>query len=191
MLEVYNQSNLLKLHYDFRCHFLPVGMLSNGNRQLSYHTWSLAHTLYLDILSCSEVLSLASSLSNLIFFIWLRFVIVSLYWFPYIDLLNYRSKKLGPALKFVRCTCVLPSVLILWPMAGIVRSVIGGAAYGFFAPIFATFEAVEGGKENKLFHCFIVCFIFVGIKILVIFVLLLLLNTEFHILSLGWNMEHH
>ncbi|KAH1262167.1 putative membrane protein [Glycine max] len=66
-----------------------------------------------------------------------------------------RSKKLGPALKFVRCTCVLPSVLILWPMAGIVRSVIGGAAYGFFAPIFATFEAVEGGKENKLFHCFI------------------------------------
>ncbi|XP_028218759.1 uncharacterized membrane protein At3g27390-like isoform X1 [Glycine soja] len=66
-----------------------------------------------------------------------------------------RSKKLGPALKFVTCTCILPSVLILWPVAGIVGSVIGGAAYGFFAPIFATFEAVEGGKENKLFHCFI------------------------------------
>ncbi|BAU01588.1 hypothetical protein VIGAN_11085300 [Vigna angularis var. angularis] len=66
-----------------------------------------------------------------------------------------RSEKLGPALKFVACTCLLPMVLILWPLVGIVGSVIGGAAYGFFAPIFATFEAVEGGKEYKLFHCFI------------------------------------
>jgi len=38
--------------------------------------------------------------------------------------------------------------------------VIGGAAYGYFAPIFATFEVVEGEKEYKLLHCFIVCFIF-------------------------------
>ena len=66
-------------------------------------------------------------------------------------------------------------------MVGIVGSVIGGAAYGFFAPIFATFEVVEGGKEKKLFHCFIVCFIFVVIKILVIFVLLLLLLHVFFI----------
>ncbi|KAH1193124.1 putative membrane protein [Glycine max] len=56
--------------------------------------------------------------------------------------------------------CFLPFFVGLWllgniKVAGIVGSVIGGAAYGFFAPIFATFEAVEGGKENKLFHCFI------------------------------------
>ncbi|XP_029131032.1 uncharacterized membrane protein At3g27390 isoform X2 [Cajanus cajan] len=66
-----------------------------------------------------------------------------------------RSEKLGPSLKFVTCTFLLPLVLISWPVVGIVGSVIGGAAYGFFAPIFATFEAVEGGKENKLLHCFI------------------------------------
>ncbi|RDY05333.1 putative membrane protein, partial [Mucuna pruriens] len=66
-----------------------------------------------------------------------------------------RSKQLAPALKFVTCTCLLPLVLILWPVVGIVGSVIGGAAYGFLAPIFATFEAVEGGKDDKLFHCFI------------------------------------
>ncbi|KAK7381035.1 hypothetical protein VNO78_33559 [Psophocarpus tetragonolobus] len=66
-----------------------------------------------------------------------------------------RSKKLGPSLKLVTCTCLLPLVLILWPVVGIVGSVIGGAAYGFLSPIFATFEAVEGGKGNKLFHCFI------------------------------------
>ncbi|CAJ1947539.1 unnamed protein product [Sphenostylis stenocarpa] len=51
------------------------------------------------------------------------------------------SETLGPALKFVACTCLLPLVLILWPLIGIVGSVIGGAAYGFLAPIFATFEA--------------------------------------------------
>lgn len=66
-----------------------------------------------------------------------------------------RSKKLGPELKFVTCTFLLPLVLILWPVIGIVGSVIGGAAYGFIAPIFATFGAVEGGKQNKLLHCFI------------------------------------
>ena len=105
--------------------------------------------------------------------------------------LTHRSEKLGPALKFVACTCLLPLVLILWPLVGIVGSVIGGAAYGFFAPIFATFEAVEGGKEYKLVHCFIVCFFFEVTKILGNFVLLLLLNTQFHIASSGWNMDHY
>ncbi|XP_061365848.1 uncharacterized membrane protein At3g27390-like [Gastrolobium bilobum] len=65
-----------------------------------------------------------------------------------------RSKQLGPLLKVVMCTCVLPVLLILWPVVGIFGSIVGGAAYGFLSSIFATFEAVEGGKENKVFHCF-------------------------------------
>ncbi|KAK7266851.1 hypothetical protein RIF29_19509 [Crotalaria pallida] len=66
-----------------------------------------------------------------------------------------RSKQLGPLLKIVVCICVLPVLLITWPVVGIVASVVGGAAYGFFSPIFATFEAVVEGKEDKFFHCFI------------------------------------
>jgi len=118
-------------------------------------------------------------------------IVLDLLSFLVLIFLTHRSEKLGPALKFVACTCLLPLVLMLWPLVGIVGSVIGGAAYGFFAPIFATFEAVEGGKEYKLFHCFIVCFIFDVIKILVNFVLLLSLNTEFHIASSGWNMDYY
>lgn len=65
-----------------------------------------------------------------------------------------RAKLLGPVLKLVLCVCVLPLLLILWPVVGIVGSIISGAAYGFLSPIFATFDAVGEGKTNKLFHCF-------------------------------------
>ncbi|XP_061341859.1 uncharacterized membrane protein At3g27390 isoform X1 [Gastrolobium bilobum] len=66
-----------------------------------------------------------------------------------------RAKQLGPILKLVICISVLPVLLISWPMIGIVGSIVGGAAYGYLSPIFATFEAVEEGKDDKLFHCFI------------------------------------
>lgn len=65
-----------------------------------------------------------------------------------------RAKFLGPVLKLVLCICVIPPLLILWPVIGIVGSIIGGAAYGFLSPIFATFAAVGEGKTNKLFRCF-------------------------------------
>ncbi|CAL0299151.1 unnamed protein product [Lupinus luteus] len=65
-----------------------------------------------------------------------------------------RSQQLGPLLKVVACVCVLPVLLITWPVVGIVASIVGGAAYGFLSPILATFEAVVEGKENKVFHCF-------------------------------------
>ncbi|KAK7400933.1 hypothetical protein VNO78_12242 [Psophocarpus tetragonolobus] len=71
-----------------------------------------------------------------------------------------RYKKLGHTLKLVTCTCLLPLMLILWPVVGIVGNFIGGAAYGFLSPIFATSKAVDEGKENKLFHCFIVSSLF-------------------------------
>ncbi|XP_004489561.1 uncharacterized membrane protein At3g27390-like isoform X2 [Cicer arietinum] len=66
-----------------------------------------------------------------------------------------RCRQLGPLLKLVMCTILLPVMLILWPIVGIIGSIIGGAAYGFISPLFATFEAIEGGKNNKVFHCFI------------------------------------
>lgn len=68
-----------------------------------------------------------------------------------------RAKRLGPVLKLFVCICILPSLLILWPVVGIIASIIGGAAYGFLSPLFATFDAVGEGKSNKLFHCFYVC----------------------------------
>ncbi|BAT84576.1 uncharacterized protein HKW66_Vig0042980 [Vigna angularis] len=66
-----------------------------------------------------------------------------------------RAKQLGPLLKIVICLCVLPVLLVLCPAFGILGSILGGAAYGFLSPIFATFEAVEEGKDDKLYHCFI------------------------------------
>ncbi|XP_028778555.1 uncharacterized membrane protein At3g27390 [Neltuma alba] len=66
-----------------------------------------------------------------------------------------RAKQLGPIVKFVICTCVLPVLLILWPVVGIVGSIIGGAAYGFFQPILATFEAVGEGRSDTFYHCIV------------------------------------
>ncbi|KAF6165413.1 hypothetical protein GIB67_018857 [Kingdonia uniflora] len=55
-------------------------------------------------------------------------------------------------LKLVLCICV-SSLLIAWPAIGIVGSVLGGVAYGFLAPLIATFKAVEEGKTNMFFNC--------------------------------------
>ncbi|CAL5416074.1 unnamed protein product [Camellia sinensis] len=63
-----------------------------------------------------------------------------------------RSKQFGPVLKFVLCLFI-SVFLILWPSIGIVGSIIGGAAYGFLAPMFATFKAVNEGKTDKFYHC--------------------------------------
>lgn len=67
------------------------------------------------------------------------------------------AKQFGPVLKIVVCVSVLPIQLILWPVVGIVGSVLGGAAYGFYSPVFATFQAVGEGKTKQLYHCFYVC----------------------------------
>lgn len=75
--------------------------------------------------------------------------------------LTNRAKQLGPFLKLVICICVLPVLLLSYPVVGIIGSIVGGAAYGYLSPIFATFEAVEEGKDDKLFHCFVVCFILI------------------------------
>ncbi|XP_006469405.1 uncharacterized membrane protein At3g27390 isoform X1 [Citrus sinensis] len=64
-----------------------------------------------------------------------------------------RTKRLGPVLKIVALS-VLPVPLILWPIVGIVGSLLGGIGYGFFAPLIATFEAVGVDVTDKCYHCF-------------------------------------
>ncbi|XP_041004179.1 uncharacterized membrane protein At3g27390 [Juglans microcarpa x Juglans regia] len=65
-----------------------------------------------------------------------------------------KTKKLGPVLKSVVLVS-LPVPLVLWPISGIVGSLLGGVAYGFFAPLLATFEAVGGNVTDKFYHCFV------------------------------------
>ncbi|KAL6135854.1 hypothetical protein ACLB2K_068079 [Fragaria x ananassa] len=64
------------------------------------------------------------------------------------------AEQFGPVLKMVVCISILPLQLILWPVVGIVGSVLGGAAYGLLSPVFETFQAVGEGKTNQLYHCF-------------------------------------
>ncbi|KAJ0972826.1 hypothetical protein J5N97_020785 [Dioscorea zingiberensis] len=64
-----------------------------------------------------------------------------------------RAKQLGCILKFVLCIGI-SFILVLWPPVGILASVLGGAGYGFFSPVIATFDAVGEGKTNVFFHCF-------------------------------------
>ncbi|CDP16635.1 unnamed protein product [Coffea canephora] len=62
------------------------------------------------------------------------------------------TKQLGPVLKLVLCPLVLV-LLIFWPIIAVLGSILGGAAYGFFSPMLATFQAVGEGKTNQFFHC--------------------------------------
>ncbi|XP_004231823.1 uncharacterized membrane protein At3g27390 [Solanum lycopersicum] len=63
----------------------------------------------------------------------------------------WSTKQLGPALKFLVGICALV-ILYLWPFIGIATSIIGGAAYGFLSPVFATFQAVDGRATNAFYH---------------------------------------
>ncbi|KAM7262942.1 hypothetical protein ACFE04_000625 [Oxalis oulophora] len=65
-----------------------------------------------------------------------------------------RTKRIGLVLKIV-VLLLLPVPLIIWPVIGIVGSLLGGIGYGFFAPLLATFEAVGENVTDKFYHCFI------------------------------------
>ncbi|KAJ6842628.1 putative membrane protein-like [Iris pallida] len=65
-----------------------------------------------------------------------------------------RTKQFGPCLKLVICIA-LPVLLVLWPLLGILGSVVAGVGYGFFAPLLSTFEAVGEGKTDEFIHCFV------------------------------------
>uniref|UniRef100_A0A7C9EH49 Uncharacterized protein n=1 Tax=Opuntia streptacantha TaxID=393608 RepID=A0A7C9EH49_OPUST len=63
-----------------------------------------------------------------------------------------RAKQVGPVLKILLSPCIF-ILLILWPVVGILASILGGALYGFLSPMFATFDAVGEGKTNEFYHC--------------------------------------
>ncbi|KAJ8642776.1 hypothetical protein MRB53_004524 [Persea americana] len=63
-----------------------------------------------------------------------------------------RAKLLGPFLKILLCIFIFV-LLVLWPIAGIAGSILGGAAYGFLSPLIDTFNAVGEGKTNQFIHC--------------------------------------
>ncbi|WOG90643.1 hypothetical protein DCAR_0309887 [Daucus carota subsp. sativus] len=65
-----------------------------------------------------------------------------------------KTKRLGWVLKFILVLC-LPPPLFLWPIIVIVASILGGIAYGFFAPLIATFEFIGRNTTEKMLHCFI------------------------------------
>lgn len=65
-----------------------------------------------------------------------------------------RSKQFGPILKFVLLLVIIV-LLVLWPLVTIAGSILGGALYGFLAPLVATFEAVGEGKTDEFFHCIV------------------------------------
>ena len=69
----------------------------------------------------------------------------------------HRTKKLGPVLKVV-LGLLLPIPFFLLLVFGITGSILVGSGYGFFTPLVATFEAVREGRQNKVYHCFLVCY---------------------------------
>ena len=65
-----------------------------------------------------------------------------------------RTKLVGPVVKLLLLISV-SGILVLWLIVGIVGSVLAGLAYGFLAPVMATFDALGEGKERPLVHCFV------------------------------------
>lgn len=125
------------------------------NWKHGYHIGSLASSHRLDLLLHFEVLASAPVFHFSLFPLFEKQYNRNT--FLTILLKMSSAKQFGPVLKIVVCISVLPIQLILWPVVGIVGSVLGGAAYGFYSPVFATFQAVGEGKTNQLYHCFYVC----------------------------------
>jgi hypothetical protein len=69
-----------------------------------------------------------------------------------------RTKQLGAVLKLV-VSIGICAALVVWPVAGILGSILAGIVYGFLAPVMATFDAVGEGKSNQFLHCFVVHFL--------------------------------
>lgn len=128
--------------------------------KFSCNNWTLACTFYLDFVLCVEVCFRPSIECSSLFFIFSLYShnVLSSFFFFFWDY-DSRTKRLGPVLKIV-ALLVLPVPLILWPIVGIVGSLLGGIGYGFFAPLIATFEAVGVDVTDKCHHCFAVSFCF-------------------------------
>lgn len=146
------------------CHF--------GRWKFSCYHWTLDCTCRLDILLCGKVvISFQILWSCNAYYAWLICFTCSTQSHSSILAFGNRTKRFGLVFKVVMLIC-LPVPLLLWPIVGVVGSLLGGIGYGFFAPLLATFEAVGENVTNKFYHCFIVsenfCLcIFLCIEILV------------------------
>jgi hypothetical protein len=60
---------------------------------------------------------------------------------------------MGPVVKMLLLISA-PVILSLWLFIGVIGSGLAGLAYGFLAPVMATFDAVGEGKERPEVHCF-------------------------------------
>lgn len=133
--------------------------------KFSYSNWPLACTLYLDLLLCSKVYSshapicmiVLTNIDFLCMIFSLSFIFCPCLFATFDVHGNFRSKKLGLVLKIL-VLAALPVPLILWPVIGILGSILGGVGYGFFSPLLATFEAAGENFSDKFYHCFAVCF---------------------------------
>ncbi|KAF8409789.1 hypothetical protein HHK36_005868 [Tetracentron sinense] len=63
-----------------------------------------------------------------------------------------KTKRLGMVLKILLLIS-LPVPMVLWPIFGIIGSLLAGVGYGIFTPLIATFEAVGEKVTDKLLHC--------------------------------------
>ncbi|XP_020082943.1 uncharacterized membrane protein At3g27390 [Ananas comosus] len=64
-----------------------------------------------------------------------------------------KTKRIGLVLKIL-LLITLPVPLLLWPVFGILGSLLVGIGYGYFTPLIATFEAVGEDVLDKFSHCF-------------------------------------
>ncbi|XP_021999975.2 uncharacterized membrane protein At3g27390 isoform X1 [Helianthus annuus] len=65
-----------------------------------------------------------------------------------------KTKRLGWVLKMV-ILFLLFLPLVLWPLAAVAGSLLGGIGFGFFAPLIATFEVIGTDHKDKCFHCLV------------------------------------
>ncbi|RDX81182.1 putative membrane protein, partial [Mucuna pruriens] len=88
----------------------------------------------------------------------LQHVLLLIFLFTFLKTLAFdnRTSRFGLVFKVVVLMC-LPVPLLLWPIVGVVGSLLGGIGYGFFAPLLATFQAVGEGENvnHKFHHCFL------------------------------------
>jgi len=138
----------------FRCIALPCCMSHPDSWKFCYHPGALASPCNLDILLRSKVILGLYIMFHMCNMDILLFILLHLMtwcqWF-----FEGRTKQLGPVLKLVTCIAI-SVILILWPLIGILGSITGGAGYGFFEPVLATFNAVGEGKTDEFIHCFVV-----------------------------------
>lgn len=118
------------------------------------HNRALDCTFFVDLLLCCKVCCYSST--NFLI------VISNIFCASLVPPLNglifgFRSKKLGLVLKILVLVS-LPVPLILWPVFGIIGSLLGGVGYGVFTPLAATLTATGMNIIDKLYHCLIVCY---------------------------------